>query len=374
MANQNVTQLSQQTVSANTSSLFYAVTSGTTDTGLPLSVLVNNLGLTGVPTVPTATTGTNTTQIASTAFVQAQNTATLAAYAPLAGATFTGVVTYGFSNANIILNDTSGTGKTFLTFKNNGTTVWDWSNTSTGGTFSLDRWVSGSFVDAPISVNNVTGVVTMVDGIAGTNIGVGGPGAGAFTTLSANNTVSGSGFSTYLASPPAIGGTVAAAGKFTTLQATSTITPSTTAGIVGTTLADAAQAGSVGEVITASVASGSAIALTTGTAANVTSISLTAGDWDVWGQISYVPAGSTVMSSWSATVETTSASFPPANLNNVASQYFPITLGAGQGPTVHSGTLRVNVSTTTSVFLVAYSAFSTSTNAAYGYITARRRR
>jgi hypothetical protein len=42
---------------------------------------------------------------------------------------------------------------------------------------------------------------------------------GAFTTLSASSTVSGTGFSTYLASPPAIGGTAAAAGKFTTLSA-----------------------------------------------------------------------------------------------------------------------------------------------------------
>ena len=48
-------------------------------------------------------------------------------------------------------------------------------------------------------------------------------GSGAFTTLSASSTVSGTGFSTYLASPPAIGGTAAAAGAFTTLSASSTV-------------------------------------------------------------------------------------------------------------------------------------------------------
>ena len=48
-------------------------------------------------------------------------------------------------------------------------------------------------------------------------------GAGAFTTLSASSTISGTGFSTYLASPPAIGGTAAAAGAFTTLSASSTV-------------------------------------------------------------------------------------------------------------------------------------------------------
>ena len=42
---------------------------------------------------------------------------------------------------------------------------------------------------------------------------------GAFTTLAASSTVSGTGFSTYLASPPAIGGTAAAAGSFTTVAA-----------------------------------------------------------------------------------------------------------------------------------------------------------
>jgi hypothetical protein len=48
--------------------------------------------------------------------------------------------------------------------------------------------------------------------------------AGAFTTLSASSTVSGTGFSNYLASPPAIGGTAAAAGSFTTLTTSSTVT------------------------------------------------------------------------------------------------------------------------------------------------------
>jgi len=53
---------------------------------------------------------------------------------------------------------------------------------------------------------------------------------GAFTTLSASSTVSGTGFSNYLASPPAIGGTAPAAGKFTTLEATGVAT--VTAGTV----------------------------------------------------------------------------------------------------------------------------------------------
>lgn len=55
-------------------------------------------------------------------------------------------------------------------------------------------------------------------------IGGTGPAPGAFTTLSASGTVSGSGFSNYLASPPAIGTTAPAAGEFTTLEATGILT------------------------------------------------------------------------------------------------------------------------------------------------------
>jgi len=54
-------------------------------------------------------------------------------------------------------------------------------------------------------------------------IGGGTPNSGFFTTLAVNSTVSGAGFTTYLASPPAIGGSAAAAGSFTTLSASSTV-------------------------------------------------------------------------------------------------------------------------------------------------------
>lgn len=60
----------------------------------------------------------------------------------------------------------------------------------------------------------------VVDGLDNVPIGAGGASTGAFTTLSASSTVSGTGFSTYLASPPAIGGSAPAAGNFTTLDAT----------------------------------------------------------------------------------------------------------------------------------------------------------
>jgi len=67
------------------------------------------------------------------------------------------------------------------------------------------------------------GTVLTSSGFAGPlngTVGATTPSTGAFTTLSASSTVSGTGFSTYLASPPAIGGTAAAAGSFTTLNST----------------------------------------------------------------------------------------------------------------------------------------------------------
>ena len=54
------------------------------------------------------------------------------------------------------------------------------------------------------------------------------PAAGAFTTLSASNTVSGAGFTALFASPPAIGGTSPAAGAFTTLSASGNLTTNVT--------------------------------------------------------------------------------------------------------------------------------------------------
>jgi len=57
------------------------------------------------------------------------------------------------------------------------------------------------------------------------------PSTGAFTTLSASSTVSGTGFSTYLASPPAIGSTAASTGAFTTVTATTSVLSSGAGGV-----------------------------------------------------------------------------------------------------------------------------------------------
>lgn len=194
------------------------------------------------------------------------------------------------------------------------------------------------------------------------------PAAVSATTLSASSTVSGSGFSTYLASPPAIGTTTPAAGKFTTLQATGAITPSSTAGIVGTTTNDNASAGSVGEYPTATNLTG--VSLTSGTASNGASISLTAGDWEVSGMCQFIPAGTTTISSIIVGVNTTSAALPGAP-NETAIQG-ALTTGAQQ--LINTWPARISLPGTTTVYTICQASFGTSTMTVNGYIRARRPR
>jgi hypothetical protein len=87
-------------------------------------------------------------------------------------------------------------------------------NTGSAGSFVINGGALGT--PASGTVTNLTGTASI--NINGT-VGATTANTGAFTTLSASSTVSGTGFSTYLASPPAIGGTTPAAGTFTTVKA-----------------------------------------------------------------------------------------------------------------------------------------------------------
>jgi hypothetical protein len=93
--------------------------------------------------------------------------------------------------------------------------------TSTNLVFSTSPTLVTPALGTPTALvgTNITGTATSFN-INGT-VGATTPNTGAFTSLSASSTVSGTGFSTYLASPPAIGTTAAAAGNFTNSQITS---------------------------------------------------------------------------------------------------------------------------------------------------------
>lgn len=145
----------------------------------------------------------------------------------------------------------------------------------------------------------------------------------------------------------------------------------TTPNEVGTVAVGNAAAGSIGEYVSQFVLVGSSVALTTGVSANVTSISLTAGDWDVNGNISLAPGGTTTTQSALGGFSLTSATLQVVSANGFGSS---VGAGASAGVpySLSPGTTRVNVSSTTTVYLVVNATFSVSTNAAYGFISARR--
>ncbi|MDR5879012.1 hypothetical protein [Caballeronia sp. LZ032] len=81
--------------------------------------------------------------------------------APLGGATFTGASGLNYASASWAISDSSGTGQAKVLLRSGGTSVWGLNSISTSGLFRLDRYVSGTFADSPLTVANATGVVTL---------------------------------------------------------------------------------------------------------------------------------------------------------------------------------------------------------------------
>lgn len=292
--------------------------------------------LTGTPTMPTAAPGTNTTQGATTAFVQSAiggfgsgTVTSLATGTGLTGGTITTTGTISLapiSSHNLLANTTAGSAAPL----------------DTTLTALIDAAIGSTQGD--ILYRNGASWVVLPPGTSGQYLATGGPAANPSWT---------------------------SVGSFTTVAATSTITPNSVAGVVGTTTNDNAQAGSIGEFVSSTVLVGSAVSLTTNITANVTSISLGAGDWDVSGNVVTHAAGSTVTSFVFSAISTTSATLPTApGAGAYALVYVPSTAGAFVA--LPTGTTRLSLSGTTTVYLLANSAFNTSTSAAYGFIGARR--
>ena len=211
-----------------------------------------------------------------------------------------------------------------------------------------------------IATQNANSIAVTGGTIDNTPIGQTTPAAVTATTL---NSTGGALNGTVGATTP---NTVAA----TTIVASSTITPSQTAGIVGTTTGNNANAGSVGEFISSSVLIGAAVPLTSGTPANITSISLTAGDWDVSGTVGSTLGVATNTTAYVGSVSTTSATQAANQSQFLLSAAFNV--GAGQN--IPTGTARLSLATTTTVYLVTTAFFTGGTLSAYGYISGRRRR
>ncbi|WP_097190394.1 hypothetical protein [Caballeronia arationis] len=150
-----------------------------------------------------------------------------------------------------------------------------------------------------------------------------------------------------------------------TLSATGAITPSQTAGIVGTTTNNNASAGAVGEFVTAT---GTATSLTSGTVVNLASIPLTAGDWDVWGTVYFSNATGTTSTSQLAWCSTTSATAPAVPLYNIIGASIP----QNTANSVNTQPLRISIASTTTVYVSGEAFFSGGTATGTGFIRARR--
>ena len=257
-AGTNTTQLA--TTAFVTAGLNASVVSFNTRTGAVVLLAADVTGVggallasptfTGTPAAPTAIAGTATTQIATTAFVQAAiggsvtsfNTRTgaivlLAADvtgvggALLASPTFTG--TPAAPTAVAGTNTTQLATTAFVTAAIGAIPTGVASfNTRTGAVTLTLADVTG-VGGAPLASPSFTGLVTIGGTIGGAGMtayfaappAIGGTTAGsaAFTTLSASGTVSGAGFTALFAAPPAIGATTPAAASFTTLTASGTV-------------------------------------------------------------------------------------------------------------------------------------------------------
>ena len=133
-----------------------------------------------------------------------------------------------------------------------------------------------------------------------------------------------------------------------------------------------ATAGNVGEYVESVIASGSATSLTTATAKSVTSISLTAGDWDVAGNISFIAAAGTSFTFIQCSISQTNNTQDATNGRSSMMSMAAVVPGAGTDFALAIQPVRLSLSGTTTVFIVAQAAFTVSTCTAFGMIRARR--
>ena len=127
------------------------------------------------------------------------------------------------------LSGTTGFGTAGQVMISNGSGAANsWSSTPTLVGTNFTGIPNGALTNSSITFGSTAVALgATVSGFNGVNIGATTAGTGAFTTLSASSTVSGAGFSTYLAAPPAIGSTTPNTGSFTSILAAGTVTGTT---------------------------------------------------------------------------------------------------------------------------------------------------
>ncbi len=146
----------------------------------------------------------------------------------------------------------------------------------------------------------------------------------------------------------------------------------TTGGIVGTTTNDNAAAGKVGEFISSNIVVASGVSASAGNTVNVTSISLTAGDWDVWAIGASAVVTGTIIQTLLFGINTVSATLPTLGLSTPVAGFGAIAGQASADYVISVCPARISLSGTTTIFFIAFAAFTVSTMKVYGFIAARR--
>ena len=292
--------------STASSALLYTTSSGLScNTSINASSLGGNAANTYAPLASPTFTGT----------VTIPSGASIAGFAPLVSPSFSGTwggttnMTITSTTPTVILNDTSSIGTPAILWESNGSNRWYLNGDNTNGVWVLNRYVSGSFQDKPLSISNATGLVSFVDGIS-------------------LNSLKGS---------------------------------------LGTTTNDSANAGSIGEYVTANA---TAVSLTSPATSTITSISLTAGDWDVQGETEFNAGAGAAGTSFQSSISTTAAT--QGGLGTRNRLQLPTGVTAGSTPYLPTPVVRISIASTTTVYLVAASTFAGGTMTCDGLIRARR--
>jgi hypothetical protein len=140
--------------------------------------------------------------------------------------------------------------------------------------------------------------------------------------------------------------------------------------LTGTTTNDNASAGNVGEEKRSDIPAGSAVSLVANTTKTVTSISLTAGDWDVTGMVNFTTGATTNITGLFGASSLTNNAVDAYQFSHRCAGFVPGAVDMGYPIPPR----RVSIASATTVYLVATAGFTVSTAAAWGFISARRRR
>lgn len=290
---------------------------------------------TGVPTAPTAAPATNTTQIATTAFVEAAITSS-----PSGVATFNGRA----GAVTLILNDVTAAG---------------------GAPIASPTFTGSPLSTTPPAADNSTRVSTTAFVAA------------AIAPLAPSSSIPSPAATAPLMNGTANAGSSAAWSRGDHVHPTDTtrapIASPTFTGIVGipgVTNGSSAPAGQVGESVIGAQGGGP---LSTGAPASAGSLALSAGDWDVWARCNFVPGSNPTITAIQLGVSLTAATFN--NLGDCGgSVLLQAAFATGGTQTICTAPCRISLAAGGTAYAVAQCNFTTGGVTANAFLSARRAR